>query len=202
MKINALFVAPVLLGLVMLSCSTWKKADPAMTSLDAQIRRFVPTEITGDTSRLSAGDRAALRKLIAASRYMDSLYRRQVWSGNEELLKKLEADTSPLGVLRLQYFQINQGPWSTLDHNAPFIEGVPDPRPLNANYYPDDMSKVEFQSWLSGLAGPEQKKAIGLLHHHQARRPVQTLCGTLQRRVRNPAPSRRHVAARSRPAHR
>jgi len=161
MKKNTLLLVPVFLGLLMLSCSTQKKEDPAMTLLDARIKRFVPTEITGDTSRLSAGDRAALRKLIAAARYMDSLYRRQAWSGNEELLKRLEADASPLGVLQLKYFQINQGPWSILDHNDPFIEGVPDPRPLNANYYPDDMSKVEFQSWLSGLAGPEQKKAIG-----------------------------------------
>jgi len=161
MKIKTLLFTPLLLGLLHLSCSTQKKEDPAMTSLEAQIRRFAPTEITGDTSRLSTGDRAALRTLIAAARFMDSLYRRQAWSGNGELLKKLEADRSPLGVLRLTYFQINQGPWSTLDHNAPFIEGVPDPRPLNANYYPDDMSKVEFQSWLSGLAEPERRKATG-----------------------------------------
>jgi len=161
MKVKTLLFAPVFLGLLMLSCSTQKKEDPAMTSLEARIRRFAPTEISGDTLRLSAGDRGALRKLVIAARYMDSLYRRQVWSGNEALLKRLKADTSTLGALRLAYFQINQGPWSTLDHNAPFLEGVPDPRPLNANYYPDDMSTVEFQSWLSGLAEPEQKKATG-----------------------------------------
>jgi hypothetical protein len=161
MKMKTLLFAPVLLGLLVLSCSTQKKEYPAMTLLEARIKRFTPTEITGDTSHLSAGDHRALHKLVAAARYMDSLYRQQVWSGNEALLKKLEADTSPLGLLHLTYFQINQGPWSTLDHNAPFIEGVPDPRPPNANFYPDDMSKVEFQSWISGLAGPEQNKATG-----------------------------------------
>ena len=38
-----------------------------------------------------------------------------------------------------------------MDHNEPFIDGVPNPRPPMANYYPGDMTKEEFQSWLSRL---------------------------------------------------
>ena len=34
-------------------------------------------------------------------------------------------DTTPLGRARLHYFLINKGPWSRLDHNAPFVPGVP-----------------------------------------------------------------------------
>ena len=92
---------------------------------------------------------------------MDTLYRRQVWSGNEALLKKLEADTTPEGKMRLAYFHINQSPWSQLDHNEPFIDGVPNPRPPMANYYPEDMTKEEFQTWLAALPEAEQKQATG-----------------------------------------
>ena len=66
-------------------------------SLDAKIRRFAPTTLTADTSRLSAGDRRALDKIIEAAKLMDPLYLRQVWSGNPALLARLEADTTPEG---------------------------------------------------------------------------------------------------------
>jgi hypothetical protein len=140
------------------------QATPAdVTTLEAKIRRFAPTVLTADTSRLSANDRMALQKIIAATKLMDPLYLRQVWSGNEALLKKLQADHSPLGRLRLRYFLINKGPWSQLDDNEPFIEGVP-PKPPQANFYPDDITKEEFNSWLNSLSPDEKEKAIGYFY--------------------------------------
>jgi len=88
------------------------------------------------------------------------LYRRQVWSGNEALLARIEGDTSEAGKLRLRYFHVNQSPWSRLDHDAPFIEGTP-PRPKGANYYPADMTLEEFTAWLATLPEAEQKQATG-----------------------------------------
>ena len=35
----------------------------------------------------------------------------------------------------LHYFLINKGPWSRLDHNKPFVPGVP-AKPEGANFYP------------------------------------------------------------------
>jgi hypothetical protein len=131
------------------------------TSLAAKIRRFAGTDITADTSRLSEGDRQALDKLIEAAKLLDPLFLRQVWSGNEALLKKLQTDTSPEGRERLHYFLINKGPWSRLDNNEPFIEGVPHPKPPQAGFYPDDMSKDEFNAWLATLPEPDKQRATG-----------------------------------------
>lgn len=153
--------ALMLAGLLAISCTSHKSADPAMTRLEHQLSRFLPAAISSETSRLAPGDRDALVHLIAATRAMDTLYRRQVWSGNEALLKKLEADTSPVGRLRLAYFTVNQSPWSGLDHNEPFIEGVPNPRPPMANLYPEDLTREEFQTWVSRLPESEQRKATG-----------------------------------------
>src|SRR5438046_1974608 len=94
-------------------------------SLAAKIRRFAPTILTANTTRLSRNDRKALMKIVAAAKLYDRLYLRQIWSGNEALWQKLQADKTPLGRLRLHYFMINKGPWSQLDGNEPFIEGVP-----------------------------------------------------------------------------
>jgi hypothetical protein len=129
--------------------------------LAAKIRRFAPTEVTAGVSHLTAGDRKALDKIIQAARLMDPIYYRQVWSGNVALKQKLEGDTSPAGRERLHYFVINKGPWSRLDSNEPFIEGVPHEKPQQAGFYPDDITKEEFNAWAQGLSDEERKRAVG-----------------------------------------
>src|SRR5215204_296748 len=129
--------------------------------LARKIARFAPTTLTADTSKLTPKDRQALDKIIAAAKLLDPLFLRQVWSGNDALEKKLQADKTAAGRERLHYFYINDGPWSRLDEKEPFIDGVPREKPLNASYYPDDMSKDEFNSWVQGLSDAEKQKATG-----------------------------------------
>jgi hypothetical protein len=132
-----------------------------VASIDAKIRRFAPTEITADISQLSEGDRKALTKIIEAARLLDPLFLRQVWGGNEAMQKKLAADATPEGKAKYHYFRINVGPWSRLDNKEPFIDGAPREKPKNANYYPDDMTKEEFESWVKTLPEAEQRRATG-----------------------------------------
>jgi hypothetical protein len=133
------------------------------SSFDARIRRFEPTLLTADTAGLTPEDRQALRKIIAAAKYLDPLFRQQIWSGSEALLKSLEADSSVEGQKRLHYFRMNQGPWSRLDENETFIEGAP-VRPPQANFYPADITKEEFNAWLSTLSTEEKDRATGYFH--------------------------------------
>ncbi|HEX8556860.1 MAG TPA: hypothetical protein VF668_02095 [Pyrinomonadaceae bacterium] len=135
-----------------------------LAELNARIRRFAPTVITADTSRLSAGDRRALAKIIEAARLFDPLFLRQVWSGNVALQSRLEADTTPLGRARLHYFRINDGPWSQLDENVAFLPGVPREKPATAAHYPDDMTRQEFEAWAATLPEAEKHKATGFFH--------------------------------------
>lgn len=142
-----------------------KKQAPnqASAELERKIARYAPVEIGADLSRLGEGDRKALDKIVEAARKIDAIYLRQVWRGNADLLKKLEADTSPLGAARLRWFRIEYGPWSRLDHNQPFIDGVP-PKPPQAGFYPDDMSKEEFNTWVATLKGESAHHATGFFH--------------------------------------
>lgn len=137
------------------------QSRPKELTLEQKVKRFTLTTISADISRLSAGDRQALKKLIQAATLMDKIYIRQVWRGNESLKKKLEADRSPAGKLRLKYFNINMGPWAKIDNDRPFINGVPVPRPLGANYYPEDMGRTAFGDWFIALPDSEQLKANG-----------------------------------------
>ena len=155
-----LLLVPLFVLVLMVPSALAQTPTKPMTLAD-KIKRFAPTEIKADLSRLSPGDRKALAKLVDAAKYMDSLYARQVWSGNPALRQKLEGDKSPAGKEILHYYNINSGPWAVMDNNTSFVPGVPAEKPPQANYYPDDMTKEEFTSWLVTLPEAEQKRATG-----------------------------------------
>ena len=49
-----------------------------------------------------------------------------------------------------------QGPWSRLDHNEPFIPGAP-PKPPQANFYPAGATKAEVEAWIKSLPAPSAR---------------------------------------------
>jgi len=135
-------------------------AQMDQTTLEKMSARFAPTEVSARLDALPDNERAALSRIVAAARWMDTLYLRQVWVGNESLLLQLSQDHSPLGRARLHLFLINKGPWSNLDHDAPFIPGV-GPRPDAANFYPPGATKEEIEKWQKSLAGQQRDAAAG-----------------------------------------
>lgn len=152
-----------------------KKGEPMNTAeLSASISQYAPTVIGADTSKLSPGDKAALRKLVAATEIMDRLYLRQAWSGNEALLQQLETDTTQNGRLKLHNYRLEMGPWSSLGHDSAFIAGVPT-RPVGANFYPPDMTKEEFETWTRALTEFDREKATGFFYTIR-RNDTRTLC--------------------------
>ncbi|HYQ81586.1 MAG TPA: hypothetical protein VEP68_08795, partial [Anaeromyxobacteraceae bacterium] len=140
-----------------------KPASPEAGEL-SRLRRleaqYAPVELKVDLSALPEGERRALAKLVEASRIVDALFLRQVWSGNEALLLRLAADDTPLGRARLAFFLRNKGPWDRLDHDRPFLSGVPE-KPAAGNFYPAAATKAEVRAWMDGLPQAERGLAAG-----------------------------------------
>src|SRR3984893_16031694 len=134
---------------------------PDLAQLEKMIDRFAPTELRADISKLSPGDRQALAKVVEASRVLDNIFLQQLWSGNQSLYAKLQRDTTPLGKARLHYFWIEKGPWSSLDDGAAFLPAVPDKKLPGANFYPEDMTRAEFEAWVKSLSEADRQKAEG-----------------------------------------
>jgi hypothetical protein len=132
-----------------------------LPQLQEMIGRFASVAIRVDTSKLSAGDRNALVKLIEAGRVVNHIFLQQIWSGNLALENKLRADGSPLGKARLEYFLLNKGPWSDLDDHKAFLPDVPERKPLGANFYPDKMTREQFESWVKTLSPEARAQAEG-----------------------------------------
>ncbi|GAA5800844.1 hypothetical protein EDC94DRAFT_642427 [Helicostylum pulchrum] len=124
-------------------------------SLSSRLSRFALFECTADLSHLSTHEHVALKKLVKAGKYLDQLYMRQAWSGNEALRKKLHAEgNKELCTL----FEMYKGPWACEDDNVPFVDGVPK-RPEGGNFYPEGMKKDEFEAWVSTLSKEDAEAA-------------------------------------------
>jgi hypothetical protein len=123
--------------------------------------RFARVDLKVDTSQLESGDRQALAKLVQAARVVDEIFLDQYWSGNHKLLAELRKEQGSLGRERLSYFWLNKGPWSALDNHEAFLSDVPAHKPQGANFYPEDMTREEFEAWVKTLSGTDQEAAKG-----------------------------------------
>lgn len=149
-------------------------AIPDLAQLQKMIARFQPTELRVDVSKLSPGDRQALAKLIEAARVLNDIFLTQLWSGNHALYSKLRQDTTPLGKARLDYFWLNKSPWSEIDDHEAFLPGVPAKKLPGANFYPEDMTREEFEAWTKMLSKAEREQAEGFFTviHRDANRKL------------------------------
>jgi hypothetical protein len=136
------------------------QGSPSAADLQKMSAQFAPTPITADLSALSPADRRVLAKLVEASKVIDALFLRQVWSGNEAMLLDLSRRTAADDRARLHYFLLNKGPWDRLDHNKPFVIGAP-PKPAGANFYPEGATKAELERWMTSLPDTERARAQG-----------------------------------------
>ena len=148
----ALFLLPILFA---------QTTNPDLQELNRMAARFAPTPIRADVSTLTQGDRDALPKLIEAARILNTVFMRQLWSQNVATYERVKANKTPLGQARAHYYWLQKGPWSDLDDNLAFMPGVPPRKLPGANFYPEDMTKAEFESWVATLPEDQQEQAKG-----------------------------------------
>lgn len=129
---------------------------PAAAVVQAELDKLAPVTLDCDLSPLSAADRAALVEIIRAAQVIDRLFLLQVDPDNPAVLKQLEADPSPENQPYVQMFRVMFGPWNRLDHDRPWL--TERPKPQGAGFYPPDMTREEFEAWIS--AHPEQRSAL------------------------------------------
>ncbi len=127
-----------------------------LEDLQAKIARYVPITVAFDVTRFDERGLQALDRLLRASRIMDELFWEQATAQGKDLRQNLSQAKGEESRLLARYLAINYGPYDRLDGMAPFIQ-VPT-RPAGATFYPENMSKDEFQAWIT--AHPEQKKSF------------------------------------------
>ncbi len=136
---SKIFLIPMI-AILLFSNACKKKTDnqQAKLSLDS-LAIYSSYELKTDLSMLNDSEKQALKLMIEAANIMDELFWQQAF-GDKKLMDTITNDT-----LR-QYAYINYGPWDRLNDNKPFINGY-GTKPAGANFYPQDMTKEEFEQW-------------------------------------------------------
>jgi hypothetical protein len=131
---------------------------------------YATVRLSADLGHLSDRQKQMIPVLIEASKLMDDLYWKQAYGDKEALLSGIEDPA------RRRFAEINYGPWDRLAADQPFIEGA-GPKPLGARFYPEDMSKAEFEAWdqegkdgLYTLIGRKADGALELIAFSEAYR--------------------------------
>ena len=123
-----------------------------------RLSRLPRTPIDYDHALLDEKETQTVHKLIDASRFMNDIFLRQVAEKNPQLRSRVAAaarnDVAARWALAL--FDVHKGPWDRLKENEPFI-GT-EKKPPGAGFYPTDMKKEEFESWVS--SHPADKEAF------------------------------------------
>ncbi len=133
------------------------EADEALIlQLRNSIKQFAPAQITANVTDLPENERAALHKLIEASKHLEAVFERQASANNPALAQRLANDESDLGQLRLAYFKIMRGPWDRQKDHARFA-GEQDYYP-GAGFYPTDLTSEKFDAYLG--AHPDETKSL------------------------------------------
>jgi hypothetical protein len=119
-------------------------AEPAAEAAEAPANPrydiYAPVRLGADLSHLSDGQRKMVAILIDAAKITDDLFWRQVWGDKDGLLEGIDDPRTR------RFAEYNYGPWDRLANDQPFIESY-GPRPPGANFYPQDISKAEFEAW-------------------------------------------------------
>ena len=127
------------------------------------VERAGPLRVTTDISDLSAGEKAAVAKLLEAGAIFQTLYERQLHPQAEAALANLKALDARLGSpeatrnLLLLYRRVQQPTISLPDGgNVAFLPA--DPMVPSHNFYPWGITKAEVDAYLA--AHPEDAAAI------------------------------------------
>ena len=131
-----------------------EKASPEY--INSQLSKLTPVVLTDDLSYLHDEEIQVIKLLVKASQYMDKLFLEQVHADNFQILKELEQSDESDKEIYADFFKIMFGPWNRVDDDYPFINT--ENKPLGVNYYPEDMTKEEFNNWLD--AHPEDREAF------------------------------------------
>jgi hypothetical protein len=114
--------------------------EPAASEAPSRYDIYATVRLTADLSSLTGNQQKMIPLLIDASAIMDKLYWQQAYGDRDSLLAGIEDPAER------RFADINYGPWDRLAGDQPFMEGAGE-KPLGAQFYPEDMSKEEFEAW-------------------------------------------------------
>ncbi len=155
-KSHFLSAAATLAILALGGCDAATRSDHNSAAASAEtdgLAKLAPIAMQADTSFLTAEERDVVNLLNQAALLMSEIYKRQHTPNYDQLRQQVAAKNDPR---LLEKFDAFFGPWDPLDEDKPFFGG--EPKPPGAGFYPADLTKEAFDSYLKAHA--DEAKAL------------------------------------------
>jgi hypothetical protein len=110
---------------------------------------YTTFRLTTDLEALTPAERQMIPLLIEAVQHMDAVFWQEAWGDRAALMQRIEDPAMQ------RYAEANYGPWDRLDGDEPFVAGV-GAKPAGARFYPEDMTKEEFEAHLAAHPGDRE----------------------------------------------
>lgn len=118
--------------------NTTPQEEPEVSPLQQKVDEYALVKLTTDLSVLSVKEQQLIPIFIEIADIMDELFWEQSF-GDKSVL-----DTITDGAMK-EFAMLQYGAWDRLDGEKPFVPGYGE-KPKGANFYPQDMTKEEFDA--------------------------------------------------------
>lgn len=152
----------LILILILYSCGE-KKVNNEIIELSKEhryildkIKAYAEVEFEYNLSNLSENQKLMLEKLLKAGEIIDQIFWYQSSHDAIKVRDSLSKLDNPESKDFLRYVMINYGPYDPLNDNKRFVGIGAEYRPKTGGFYPEDMSKEEFENFVKN--NPKLKK--------------------------------------------
>ena len=171
------YIVLLLIVLLAVSCKHERQNNMSNLAENYALVTIPAPDLTGITDN----GKEVLRLYRKAADEVDQIYWKQYYGDKQALLDSLVNPDEKL------YAEINYGPWDRID-GVPFLLNF-NPRPAGACFYPQDMTKKEFQAWKNPdknspytLVRRDKNGALQTVWYHDAyAEQINEIAGYLQR---------------------
>ena len=127
-----------------------------LETLRRKISEFAPVTVTSDISDFTDSEREVLEHIIAAAKYMDPIFNRQVLRWYNETRAKLANQPGDLAAAQLELYDMMRGPWDRQNHHTAFAVDIE--HPDGAGFYPSQLTKEKWDQYVEDH--PEEKEQL------------------------------------------
>jgi hypothetical protein len=116
--------------------------------VEEKLKAYSPVKVDADLSTFSERDKTLLNLLAEAGKIAEDIFWQQSANDAIAVRDSLTKINIPVDDDVREYLRINFGPYDVIYRNERFIPGEPKVRFAGAGFYPQDMTKEEFETFV------------------------------------------------------
>lgn len=126
--------------------------------VEERIKDYAKVKVNADTSGLTERERTLIKLLSEAGKIAEEIFWMQSSADAIAVRDSLAKVNKPEDSLLSEYVRINFGPYDVIHGNERFLSGEPKVRFPGAGFYPQDLTKEEFEEFVNKF--PDEKAKL------------------------------------------